>query len=308
MIRPVLGPTVTSVGTPRTVCVIVHFGDASLTSRALQSIAAGTVRPTSVVVIDNGPDPLPPGLMPEDLNTALITPGSNLGFAAGVTLAIEHSRDSEFEYAWLLNNDAVAEPGALEALLDSAQRLGGGAMVSSLILEDTGPTVWFEHARYLPWRLEGRHEASPSTGRGALIIDGAPSPWSVPYLPGCSLLIPFRLLESIGGLDPSFFLYGEDIDLCIRAQRHGWKLAIDRSSLVRHRGSSGTDPATRERLMASTSLRLTARYYPWLVPVAIPGALITGLKRAVGRRRWWWLTSRVKGYVDVVTGRARAGP
>lgn len=300
MIRPVPETTATPARAPRTLCVIVHFGDAGLTARAIQSVGAGTVRPTAVVIVDNGPEPLAPDLIPVGMDVELIAPGTNVGFAAGVSLALDRSRVSDFDYVWLLNNDAWAESGAFEALVDSADRLGGRAMVSSLILEDTGASAWFEQAQFLPWRLEGRHEASPSRGRDLLAIDRAPGPWGVPYLPGCSLLIPARLLETVGGLDPTFFLYGEDIDLCIRAQRQGWKLAIDRSSVVRHRGSAGTDPARRERLLAATSLRLTARYYPWLVPIAIPGAVATGLKRAIGRRSPWWLTSRIRGYFDVL--------
>jgi N-acetylglucosaminyl-diphospho-decaprenol L-rhamnosyltransferase len=281
-------------------CVIVHYGDPSLTLKAIESVGRGTARPGRVIVVDNAPHGLDPDRLPAGLEIMLLRPDRNLGFAGGVNLALAHLRDDPPSFVWLLNNDAVALPDTLAALLDAVTRLEGRALVSSLVLDEGGTSPWFHRARYLPWRLEGRHDLRPEVRVGLDVIEERPGPLAIPYLPGCSLVVPWRLLAKIGGLDPAFFVYGEDVDLSRRAQLLGWRLAVAHGSIVHHRGSASSTPARQERMKASTSLRMTARWFPWLVPFAVSGALLAGLKRGLGRRQSWWLTSRVLGYHDVL--------
>lgn len=281
----------------RTRAIIVHYGDVGLTQRAVASVVSGSERPSAIVVVDNGPGeyPEPDGDLPPPV--VVIRPGSNTGFAGGVALGLESLPEDPRGLVWLLNNDAIADRDALRELLATAQRARGLALVSSLVLDESTEDVWFERPRYLPWRLESRHWRLPAEHLpNDFLVGRVASWWSVPYLPGCSLLVPSSLFARTGGLDQSFFMYGEDVDLSIRALRLGYGLVLSRSSVVHHRTSSGTRPADRERMISESSFRLTARYYPWLLPAALVGAFATGLKRAVMRRQLWWLTTRLAGY------------
>ena len=70
--------------------------------------------------------------------------------------------------------------------------------------------------------------------------------------------------------------------------RHGHRVALvdklrQAATIVRHRTSSGTCSAEREWMISETSFRLTAKDYPWLLPLAVVGAVATGCKRAVTR-------------------------
>jgi GT2 family glycosyltransferase len=285
----------------RTRAIIVHYGDPRLTAGALASIERGTARPGAVVIVDNGPPE--EGLSPAEcaVRVYLVKPGRNTGFAGGVQLGLQEPTPEECSFVWLLNNDAEADPGALAELLEAKGRLPERVLVSSLIMELELPDIWFENAVYLPWRLEGRHIRSERSNLDGDVLLTRASSWrAVPYLPGCSLIAPKAMFDQVGGLDETFFVYGEDVDLSLRARRAGYELAIARRSVVRHRSSSGSNLATRERLIAETSFRLTARYYPWLLLPAVAGGLLTGLKRGAGRRQLWWLTSRLAGYRDAL--------
>lgn len=286
--------------------VIVHFGDAALTRGAVYSITSDEVRPGRITVVDNGPGVLADNAI-ERVATVL-RPGSNLGFAKAVNRALRESGAPAPKYVWLLNNDAVARRGAFAALLLAMNQAGDDALVSSRVLDlDTGG-IWFERARFYPWRLESRHEARRIAASGDIVVHGISSPKSVAYLPGCSLLVPGSLFSAVGGLDESFFLYGEDVDLSIRAMRLGYRLVVAMSSVVDHRASSGTSAPMRERMQAEAMLRLTARYFPWLVPSAVLGGTAYGLKRAWIHRERWRVMQRWSGYWDVVVGWLRARP
>jgi GT2 family glycosyltransferase len=201
---------------------------------------------------------------------------------------------------WLFNNDAEAEPDTLAELLEAQTRLGERALVSSLVLNSDSHDVWFEYAVFLPWRLEGRHVPYRGSVKDDVVMDSSVSWRSVRYLPACSLLAPMTVFSEVGDLDDTFFIYGEDVDMSLRVQRAGYHLAVARRSVVHHRASSGTSIAARERLMAEMCFRITARYYPWLLPPAVFGGLLTGLKRGTGRRQPWQFTSRLAGYKNAL--------
>jgi GT2 family glycosyltransferase len=127
----------------------------------------------------------------------------------------------------------------------------------------------------------------------------------MPYISGTSLLIPSAALTAIGGFDRSFFMYSEDVDLSTRSLRAGFALVVAPRSVVVHRTSSGTHIQHRERMVSETSFRLTAKYYPWLLPPAIVLAFATALKRSIMRRQALWMTERFGGYRDALKSRRR---
>ena len=281
----------------RTLAIVVHYGDPALTEQCLRSIDAGRTRPGLLVVVDNGPEPLDPAML-DLMGTPhhLIRPGENAGFAAGVNLAI--AAHPGFDRAWLLNNDAVAEPGALQELVEAAGRAAGPALISSLIMDTDTGEVWFERARFYPWRLESRHNRVHGSPDADTIDPGRPSMLGVPYLPGCSVLVPTDIAGSWGLLDPAFFVYGEDIDLALRATDRGWPLIVARRSVVRHRPSSGASEATRERLLAESGSRIVRRRYPLLLPFSVFSGLALGVLRGILERRRYRVEARVEGYAS----------
>lgn len=284
--------------------VVVHYGDPELTARAVASLRTGSVGPGLVVIVDNSPAPLaepPSGTVP----VMVVRPGRNTGFAGGVTIGLECAPHIPWEFAWLLNNDAVASNDAFSELLAAMARADGRALVSSQIRDEATGEVWYEQTRYLPWRLESRGRRLTSPLDGDVIETSRPSWRRVPYVSGCSLLIPHAALAAIGGFDQSFFMYSEDVDLSVRSLRAGFSLVVAPRSLVLHRTSSGTHFRRRERMVSETSFRLTAKYYPWLLPPALVAAFATALKRALSRRQAWWLTERFRGYWDALSNRPR---
>lgn len=275
--------------------IVVHYGDPVLTARAVESLLQSEPGPSRVIVVDNGPDAF---ILPPHDRVHVERPGRNLGFARAVNLAID--REPSASGFWLFNNDAVALPGAFAALVEAGDR-HPGALISSVI---TGPTgeMWFERAAYLPWRMHTRHEAAAVQGRYE--VRRTRSWRRVPYLPGTSLLIPRAVVEQIGCLDASFFLYGEDVDYCIRAMDAGAALVVDRESKVMHHASSGTARPQRERMIAAATLRITARYYGWLVPLGLVLSLASALRRGWRQREPQLPLYRVLGFVDALRRRS----
>lgn len=290
----------------RTLGIVIHYGDPALTLRCLRAVAAGSTRPAVLALVDNGPEAFPPEPLDDiDLPVRLIRSGRNLGFAAGVNTAL--GRNPGFRFAWLLNNDAEPSPSAFHELTAAGARVDEYALVSSLIQDESGAT-WFERARFYPWRLESKHVRARFPVEPVDRDPGRRSIWAIPYLPGCSLLVPLPPEPGRGLLDPGFFVYGEDIDLAVQAAARGWPLVVARRSIVLHSPSSSTSDALRERLIACGSIRVVIKAYPWLIPVSLLGGFAIGLVRAARDHRTSLFTQRLLGYRDGLAGRSRRVP
>lgn len=148
--------------------------------------------------------------------------GMNQGFARAVNEGIRLSRG---EWILLLNPDMTALPGFLEAALSAAERMAAEEPRAGIVglgllnsegtqQRSTGPfptlfsTLW---RRMLPRALRKYHMGTQ--GRK-----------TVPWTSGCCLLARRACLEDLGGLDGDFFLYYEDVDLCLRAWKAGWQV------------------------------------------------------------------------------------
>jgi GT2 family glycosyltransferase len=64
----------------------------------------------------------------------------------------------------------------------------------------------------------------------------------VDWLPGAFLVIRREVIEQVGLFDPQFFMYGEEMDLCRRAQRSGWRIIYLPEPTVIHVGGASSRP------------------------------------------------------------------
>jgi GT2 family glycosyltransferase len=60
------------------------------------------------------------------------------------------------------------------------------------------------------------------------------------FVYGCAMLLSARMLYAVGGFDERFFMYYEDVDLCLRARAAGFQVALAPKALVWHLGSRST--------------------------------------------------------------------
>jgi GT2 family glycosyltransferase len=197
----------------------------------------------------------------------LIENQRNSGFAGGNNSAIRFAlARQDGDYFWLLNNDTVVDPRALDELVATFEAEDASTnptgMCGSLILDfgdrDTIQAYGgAEIARFLGTTrncLKGRPATSIISNRNDAIPD---------YLSGCSLLIPRAVIDRIGLLDESYFLYWEDAEWSFRCKRHGLSLAVAAGSKVWHRrGSTSRRYPIVGYYNTRNSLRFFRQYLP----------------------------------------------
>ena len=237
--------------------VVVTWNSAEVLPGFLGSLAAATAAPYDVVVVDNAsPDGSPP--VPADVR--LIEAGGNLGYGKGANLGAQGAAGDVLVVA---NPDVQWAPGSLDVLLGALDRWPRAGCV--------GPAI-----RTVDERLYPSARAFPSIGRGighALLGPFWPgNPWTRSYraeagtpvegqtgwLSGSLMVLRREAFEQVGGFDPKYFMYCEDMDLCRRLAEAGWQNVYVPDAVITHVGGHATQG--RPKVMLREHHRALYRY------------------------------------------------
>jgi N-acetylglucosaminyl-diphospho-decaprenol L-rhamnosyltransferase len=231
--------------------VIVSFNTRDDLLRCLQSLAVVRT-PLEVVVVDNASADGSAEAVRRDFPRArLLENPANEGYARANNRGW---RAATAPFVLLLNSDAEVRAGALETLLEVLKSrptvgLVGPRTVGSdgALQVSSGPdlTPWAE------WRQRRLVRGVQAGDRVALAR--AAARYSVEHEPrwvsGSCLLTRRAHLESVGGLDEAFFLYEEDVDLCVRIGGLGYRvLFTPAAEVLHHKGRSMAQAPERARL------------------------------------------------------------
>jgi N-acetylglucosaminyl-diphospho-decaprenol L-rhamnosyltransferase len=210
--------------------VVVNYRSWDDTARLVRQLrAASSLRDgaAEIMIVDNHSPPHPQASrLRRTEGVSLRRWGRNRGFGRAVN---EGVRLSLGRWVLLLNPDVTVGDDFLDGVLALADRLDcdepGVGIVGLGVRNDDGsrqpstgpfPTLLGTLARLLLPRARRKcHLLSPKKSQ------------AVPWATGCCLLVRRRVLDELGGFDPDFFLYYEDVDLCRRAREHGWSVRYE---------------------------------------------------------------------------------
>lgn len=231
--------------------ILVNWNQTDCTIRCLESIVQQTVRQTDldyrIVVVDNGSDPdacdrlaTYLGRQAYGQSIQLIKNRDNLGFAGGNNVGIRFAQEHYSpDYIWLLNNDIIVQPGALNQLGAAAAKYPEVRIWGSTIYE-LDPTLHFHCAggfRYHAWLSVPSPISFPKAGD---IPKGLYYPLpEMDYPSGAAMFIRADTFREFGLLDEMYFLYYEELDLV--KQIGGKKyIAWCPDSVLHHQSGSST--------------------------------------------------------------------
>jgi N-acetylglucosaminyl-diphospho-decaprenol L-rhamnosyltransferase len=270
---------------PSVAVVIVSFNTREELPRCLRSLDAQAPKPGRVVVVDNASTDGSPEAVRRDFPTVLLLENDeNLGFARAANRGLREARDP---FVLFLNPDAELAPGALETLaglLDTRPEVGivGPRTVGTdgTIQISSGPLLT-PRAEWAQRRLVGgvRARRPGALARAERIHGQEHEPG---WVSGACLLARREALLAVGGFDEAFFLYEEDVDLCLRVRRAGWRILFTpRAEVLHHLGRSVAKAGPRPALEYHRSHLLYYRKHNGLLGLALLRAHL--LLRALSR-------------------------
>ena len=181
----------------------------------------------------------------------LIQSGKNDGFSDGNNLGINYAiSKNDFEFIWLLNADTVIEKNALTSLSSYSKENDIGISGSKLVYYDTNTIQAY-----------GGH-INKFFGVAQDIKEKEHIAKKLDYIVGASFLINKKVIDKIGLLPTNYFLYFEETDYCFNARKNGFKIGVDKESIVYHKvGSTTKDKISKKDNEFIELLKLKNRIY-----------------------------------------------
>lgn len=181
----------------------------------------GSIEVKEVIVVDNGPDGWP---LPEfkTFRVSVVKPGCNLGFAAGANFGVERTSGSVLLF---LNADVIIAPSAISRLTERLEYFPG---VCSPVIE-VGATATREYGFTVDLFMMPR-----------AFNETAPRPYSPLYVSGCCLATNRVVFEELGGFDPRYFMFYEDVEYCWQVRRKGYHVGVVGAAHALHSGGAST--------------------------------------------------------------------
>jgi|SRR5271157_734261 len=204
--------------------IIVNWNGMKYIRECLDSLLSQTYPDIEIILVDNASSDGSVEYVRKNYpSVKLIESTTNLGFAGGTNLGI---REAKGELIALFNQDAVADRLWLE-------KLAGAINISEDIAAVAGKIYYWGDERerntiFCTWA-----KVDPRKALAYNFLDERPQA-DVDYLPGCAMLIKRKVIEDIGLLDESYFLYFEETDWCARAIRAGYRLVYVPGSVAWH--------------------------------------------------------------------------
>jgi GT2 family glycosyltransferase len=203
----------------------------------------------------------------------------NDGYAGGNNIGIRYLLSIlEIEYIWVLNNDTVVDPYALNYLvkkINSSHEYG--AVGSCVLYLENQNKIWAACGGYyskltcssknisLDIDLVDQHKSEIEIER---LMD---------YIAGASILFTRKSLEKVGLFCEDYFLYFEEPDWCNRAGALGYKLGYASKSIVYHGVAKSTDKYSKtvgkfytfRWLQIKNRIKFSRKFHPLSLPIVI---------------------------------------
>lgn len=224
--------------------IVVNYQTYQLTKDTINSIID---KPHSfsyeIIVVDNASKDDSLANLQKDFKDKVkfIASKENNGFAAGNNLAIEKAKG---RYVLLLNSDTVVLDDSLDKIYNYMEENEDVGATGCQVLLESGeldkacrrsfpnPQNAFYRLFHIPTKNK-----KDNYNLDELDDDGI---YEIDCLTGAFMFIRKTALKDIGGgLDETFFMYGEDIDLCYRIKKAGWMIVyFGKSKIIHYKGAS----------------------------------------------------------------------
>ncbi len=226
--------------------IIVNYNTRDILRDCLQSITThdhGVA--LEVIVVDNASHDGSAAMVESEFpEVRVVANEENVGFSAANNRGMRRCRG---DFVLLLNSDTIVLPGTLRRMVEFARRHPEAGICGCKLVRPNGELDWacrrgFPTPMVALFKFLGVHRVFPRSrlfGRYNMTYRDPDRTYEVDSVVGAFMLVRRPLLEKLRGLDESFFMYGEDLDLCFRAKELGARVFyVGSNHVIHHKGAS----------------------------------------------------------------------
>ena len=262
----------------QTALLVLNWNNARDTLQCLQSLEPLQDAETRIIAIDNGSTDDSARVIADAYtrqsrpHIELLETHQNLGYAGGNNFGIRRALEQGAQYIGIVNNDVQVAPGFLAPLMNALSDPQVG-VVTPLVAYMSEPDKVWALGQAVDWKT-GNVTRVHAQETVQSVQQLAPS--QVDAASGTAMLFKREVLERVGLLDDSFYLYYEETDWCLRVRQAGYTVLAVPASVVRHAVSStlGAASPVIDYYMLRNHLRFIARHWTGLARLRIMAATV----------------------------------
>lgn len=236
--------------------IIVSWNVAALLAACLDSVyqsLSGSALNFQIIVVDSGSTDETVNLLRDRFpDIQLLVQKGNPGFVRCNNIGL---KEASGRYILLLNPDTLIISDALDRLVRELEEMPSVGIVGPHTLNSDGSTqstrrrfptlltAFFESTWLQPWAPPGllRHYRVEEQNDADC--------FDVDWVQGSALMLRRSLYEAIGGLDPGYVMYSEELDWCRRAKAVGWRVRyVGEARIIHHGGRSSEQTPARSQI------------------------------------------------------------
>ncbi|WP_143961601.1 glycosyltransferase family 2 protein [Litoribacter populi] len=201
-------------------CIIISYNGEDYIEKCINSLYLSSINPDIICVDNNSFDSTVSKIKINFPNVKVFVNNQNQGFGQANNIGLSYTLENNYDFAFLLNQDAWVELDTIEKLVKNSLERPEFGILSPIHLNGRGDNIDFHFSNYVnEIRCKG------------LISDfilerPRKEVYELPFVNAAAWLITKTCIQQIGGFDPLFFHYGEDDNYCQRAIFHGFKIGI----------------------------------------------------------------------------------
>ncbi len=214
---------------------------------------ANEARFETIVIENNSEDGSGDMVAQEFPEVRLFRQGVNLGFCGGHNVGVGHMLGKHW---FCLNSDTIVHEGALRRMIDCLEANSEIAILGPKLLNTDGSLQYsvrrFPNPVAALFRntLLGRLWPSNPFTRTYLMKDfDHDAPIDADWVSGAAFMMSRRALDSVGTFDPEYYMFCEDVDLCFRCHRAGFRVHYLPTAHVTHHIGRSTDKAPNRMIV-----------------------------------------------------------
>lgn len=198
----------------------------------LDSLARHLPEDVALIVVDNAStEPLAARLAAAYPRVHLVRTRRNLGYAGGNNVGAMHALLLGAPLLYFLNDDTEVTKAFWEAC-EQTMRSDGASLVGSILVDYANPRVM----QIAGVHIDLKNIVESYRGVRSEYGDDYTANYQCDAVFGAGFMIEAKLFATLGGFDKSYFHLCEEIDLCLRAKRHGSVVAFAGKSIIKHKG------------------------------------------------------------------------
>lgn len=257
---------------PKVSVVIVTWNNENDITECLESIVVQSyANIEEIIIVDNLSADNTVKLVKEfsDPRIVLIESLENTYFTGGNNKGIFYAFKKDIDYVAILNPDTKVEPHWLEKLVEVAEEDNTIGIVGSKVLFYKNKNEGLINSAGMIYDgfIQGYDRGFEEKDNGQYnTIE------EVPAISGTSMLLRAKMIKEISGFWEDLKMYVEDVELCIRAKKAGWKIIYTPYSVVHHKYMQSTDQNKLlkvQELKIQNWVKIAIRHYPLKQKLAI---------------------------------------